>query len=128
MLETRKKILCIEDDREAASLIAEDLADRGFDVSVAHDGQAGFSAILRDQPDLVVCDVNLPFMSGFELAERLSAAAPSLSGIPFVFLTALSDCESEARRRGSYVAKPIDFDKLETIIDAQLAEGVARGP
>ena len=43
MAETRKKVLCIEDDRETAALIAEELVERGFEVSVAHDGRAGFA-------------------------------------------------------------------------------------
>jgi ActR/RegA family two-component response regulator len=46
MADPRKKILCIEDDREAAALIAEELTDRSFDVVVAHDGHEGFVSIL----------------------------------------------------------------------------------
>src|SRR6266849_3977768 len=67
-------------------------------------------------PDLVLCDINLPVMSGFEVLERLNALAPRLGRIPFVFLTALTDRDSElrARRLGAddYVTKPIDFDML----------------
>jgi DNA-binding NarL/FixJ family response regulator len=130
MTEVPKKILCIEDDRETAQLIAEELGERGFDVIVAHDGQEGFVAILKGIPDLVLCDIGVPIMSGFELLERLIELAPRLGGLPpFVFLTALSDRENElrARRLGAddYVTKPIDFDILEMIIRARLA-GVAR--
>jgi DNA-binding NarL/FixJ family response regulator len=130
MAEARKKILCIEDDRETAQLIAEELGERGFDVIVAHDGQEGFVAILKEIPDLVLCDIGVPIMSGFELLERLIELAPRLRGLPsFVFVTALSgrDNELRARRLGAddYVTKPIDFDILETIIKARLA-GVAR--
>ena len=129
MAEARKKILCIEDDREAAALIAEDLTDRGLDVVVAHDGHEGFVAILKVMPDLVLCDISMPIMSGFEVLERPNALAPRLGHIPFVFLTALADRDNElrARRLGAddYVTKPVDFDMLETIISARLA-GVAR--
>jgi DNA-binding NarL/FixJ family response regulator len=129
MTEARKKILCIDDDRALAEIVAEDLAARGFDVGVAHDGQEGLVAILKTMPDLVLCDVNMPIMSGFEVLERLNALAPRLGRIPFVFLTALADRDSElrARRLGAddYVTKPIDFDMLEMIINARLA-GVAR--
>jgi len=124
-----QEILCIEDDREAAALIAEDLTDRGLDVVVAHDGHEGFVAILKVMPDLVLCDISMPVMSGFEVLERLNALAPRLGHIPFVFLTALADRDNElrARRLGAddYVTKPVDFDMLETIISARLA-GVAR--
>jgi DNA-binding NarL/FixJ family response regulator len=129
MAEPRKKILCIEDDRESAALIAEELTSRGFDVILAHDGHDGFVSILRLVPDLVLCDVGLPIMSGFEVLERLNALAPRLGRVPFVFLTALADRENElrARRLGAddYITKPIDFDMLDMIINARLA-GVAR--
>jgi DNA-binding response OmpR family regulator len=129
MVEPRKKILCVEDDRETASLIAEELTDRGFDAVVAHDGHEGFVSILKTAPDLVLCDISLPIMSGYEVLERLNALAPRLTHVPFVFLTALADRHSElrARRLGAddYVTKPIDFDMLETIINARLV-GVAR--
>src|SRR5437868_3046444 len=129
MVETRKRILCVEDDRETAALIAEELVDRGYEVSVAHDGHQGLAAILKDTPDLVLCDISMPVMSGFELLERLVALAPRFSNMPFVFLTALTDRDNElkGRRLGAddYVTKPIDFDLLATIITARLA-GVAR--
>jgi DNA-binding NarL/FixJ family response regulator len=129
MSEAQRKILCIEDDSAVAAMIAEELANRGFEAVVAHDGHEGFVAILKIVPDLVLCDVDLPVMSGFEVLERLNALASRLGRIPFVFLTALTDRDSElrARRLGAddYVTKPIDFDMLGMIINARLA-GVAR--
>jgi CheY-like chemotaxis protein len=129
MAVTAKKILCIEDDRETAALIVEELAERGFDVLLAYEGHEGFVAILKGIPDLVLCDVGLPNMSGFEILERLNELSPRLEKIPFVFLTALSDRDNELRGRqlgaDDYVIKPIDFDILESVINARLA-GVAR--
>lgn len=126
---SRKRVLCIEDDRETAQLIAEELEDRGFEVIVAHNGRDGFAAIAASEPDLVLCDLNMPVMSGFEVLERLTAIAPRFQDTPFLFLTALTDRENElkGRRLGAddYVAKPIDFDVLETILRARLAR-VAR--
>jgi DNA-binding response OmpR family regulator len=124
-----RNILCIEDDRETAGLIAEELADRGFQVSVAYSGQEGLMAIMRATPDLVLCDINMPVMTGFEVFERLDELSPRLGRIPFVFLTALADRGNElkGRRLGAddYVTKPIDFERLVFIINARLA-GVAR--
>ena len=129
MPETRKKILCIEDDRETAALIAEELTDRGYEIYIAHDGREGLASILKNMPDLVLSDISMPVMSGFELLERLIALAPRFSQMPFVFLTALTDRDNElkGRRLGAddYITKPIDFDVLATIITARLA-GVAR--
>jgi DNA-binding response OmpR family regulator len=129
MQQTRKKVLCIEDDRETATLIAEELSERGYDVEVAHDGREGFAAILRSRPDIVVSDISMPVMSGFELLERLTALAPRFRTMPFVFLTALTDRDNELKGRqlgaDDYVTKPLDFDRLDAIIAARLA-GVAR--
>ena len=129
MAETPIKILCIEDDRETAALIAEELLDRGYEVILAHDGREGLAAILRTMPDLVLSDISMPAMSGFELLESLIALAPRFSKMPFVFLTALTDRDNELKGRqlgaDDYVTKPIDFDMLAAIITARLA-GVAR--
>jgi DNA-binding response OmpR family regulator len=129
MAHARKKILCIEDDRETAALIAEELIDCGFEVTTAYSGQEGLLAIMKATPDLVLCDISMPTMSGFEVLQRLNEFAPRLGRIPFVFLTALANRENElkGRRLGAddYVTKPIDFERLVFIINARLT-GVAR--
>ena len=129
MADANRKILCIEDDREIAALIAEELGDRGFEVSVAFSAQEGILGIMRSTPDLVLCDINMPHMTGFEVLKRLNEIAPHLGRIPFVFLTAFADRDNElkGRRLGAddYVSKPIDFERLNLIIEARLGN-VAR--
>jgi len=128
--DSRRHVLCVDDDRETVGLIAEELVDRGFRVSVAHDGEQGLRAIMAQQPDIVLADITMPNMSGFDLLERLTAIAPRFSEMPFVYLTALSDRANELKGRqlgaDDYVTKPVDFDILETIITARLNR-VARG-
>ena len=125
------KILCIEDDHETAKLIAEELTERGFDVIIAHDGHEGFIATLKGIPDLVLCDISLPNMSGLEVLTRLNEFAPRTRCIPFVFLTAATDRQNElqARRLGAddYVRKPIDFDRLVTILRVRLRAAMREG-
>jgi DNA-binding NarL/FixJ family response regulator len=125
----RNKILCIEDDRETAALIAEELIDRGFEVSTVYSGQEGLLAIMKATPDLILCDISMPTMTGFEVFERLKEFTPQLGRIPFVFLTAFAnrDNELKGRRLGAddYITKPIDFELLVHVINARLA-GVAR--
>jgi DNA-binding NarL/FixJ family response regulator len=129
MTDVPKKILVIEDDRECAALIAEELADRGFEVIVAHEGHEGLLSILTNKPALVLCDLGLPMMSGLEILRHINDFAPQIGHVPLVFLTALAnrDDELQARRLGAddYVTKPVDFDILHVIINARLA-GVAR--
>lgn len=124
------KILCIEDDRETANLLAEDLVERGYEVLLAHDGHEGLSRVLSGEPDLVLCDINMPVLSGFEVLERLKALAPRVQEVPFVFLTSLRDRNSELRGRqlgaDDYITKPIDFDILHSIIQVRLSRLAAR--
>ncbi|KHK54418.1 LuxR family transcriptional regulator [Ralstonia sp. A12] len=123
---TAPKILCIEDDVETAELISEELIEHGYAVIVAHDGESGLAALLREQPDLVLCDVGMPGMTGFELLEQVGALAPRYAEIPFVFLTAMAQRESELRGRrlgaDDYVTKPVDFEILISIVQTRLAK------
>jgi DNA-binding response OmpR family regulator len=122
-------ILCVEDDLEAAELISEALTDRGFAVRVADNGRDALASLFAAPPDLVLCDIGMPIMSGFDLLERLTAAEPRFAHMPFVFLTALADRESELKGwqlgADDYVTKPVDHDVLAAVISARLAR-VAR--
>ena len=95
MKESRSKILCIDDERDTAALICEELVDRGFEVKVAHNGFEGLRSILNEPPDLVLSDIGMPGMSGFQVLERLTSMAPRFESMPFLFLTAFGDHDSE---------------------------------
>jgi DNA-binding response OmpR family regulator len=129
MIELRRKILCIEDDRDTASLLCEELVDRGFEVRAAYNGRDGLTAILKDPPDLVLSDVGMPGMSGFELLRTLTSMEPRFESMPFVFLTALSDHDNELKGwqlgADDYLTKPVDYDVLAALVTARLAR-VAR--
>ena len=124
-----KRILLVEDDPDSSLVMSRLLRSTGYDVEAAH---SIFSALGLAQAatfDLVLCDINMPVMSGFELLERLTAIAPRFGQMPFIFLTAFTDRDTElkGRRLGAddYVTKPIDFDVMTTIITARLGR-VAR--
>ena len=72
-------ILCIEDDPECSLLIGEELNERGFSVVVAHDGEEGLALLLNSSVDLVLSDINMPGMSGFEVLEKFKQLAPELA-------------------------------------------------
>ncbi len=121
---TRKTILCIEDDLDTAELISEELENRGYNVIVANNGRDGWSALLKSHPDIILSDINMPFMSGFEILEGLKAIAPRFARVPFIFLTAMNDRNDELKGRllgaDDYVAKPIDFNLLHAIINGRI--------
>jgi len=127
MVAASQQILCIEDDAETAALIAEDLQERGYLINIAADGHEGLNAILNSSPDLVLCDISIPGMDGFEVMTSLTTLASQHRIVPFVFLTARTDRDSElkARRLGAddYVTKPVDFEILAAIIEARLGKG-----
>jgi DNA-binding response OmpR family regulator len=129
MSEVRGRILCIEDDRDTAALICEELVDRGFEVELAYNGRDALAAIFKKPPDLVLSDVGMPGMSGFELLDRLTSTEPRFENMPFVFLTALGDHDNEIKawRLGAddYLTKPVDYEVLAAPITARLAR-VAR--
>jgi DNA-binding response OmpR family regulator len=119
--------LCIEDDRESARLIAEELFDCGFDVDIAYNGHEGIAAIEKGRPDLVLCDICMPGISGFEVLRRLREQGLRFGKTRFVFLTALAEVDNQLKGRqfgaDDYINKPIDFDVLAEVIATRLAIG-----
>jgi len=121
---TTPHILCIEDDADTCELLVEVLKGDGFAVSAVQSGLAGLSA-LNEKPELVLCDIDLPDVSGFEILERIRSDKLLPIGVPFIFLTAFSQRthQIQARQLGcdDYVTKPIDFELLTAIIRHRLA-------
>jgi len=126
---SQSRILCIEDDPGTAELIVEVLEGEGFRITVAADGLAGLTA-LGDRPDLILCDIDLPDVSGFEILERIRAGNLLPPGVPFIFLTAFSQRvhQIHGRRLGAddYVTKPIDFELLIAIIRNRLGSAAEK--
>jgi DNA-binding NarL/FixJ family response regulator len=117
-------LLCIEDDPDTCELLVEVLTAEGFTVSTVVSGEAGLSA-LGTRPDLVLCDIDLPDVSGFEILAKIRSDELLPIGVPFIFLTAFSQRthQLQARQLGcdDYVTKPIDFELLIAIIRHRLA-------
>ncbi|GAB4170742.1 MAG: response regulator transcription factor [Thalassobaculales bacterium] len=125
----RRSILCIEDDPGTRELLLEELQEAGFAVKALGDGAAGLAAIAASRPDLIICDLDLPELSGLEILRRLPALGPEVASIPFLFLTAYGQRENviAARRLGcdEYLVKPIDFELLVETVQNRIAR---RGP
>src|SRR5574339_118041 len=104
------RVLAIDDDPTMRDLVAQFLSLAGYQVELADGGAAGLAAIRANPPDVVVCDVDMPGMSGFEVLSRLRGEAAT-AVLPFVLLTSLSDRDSVRRglRLGAddFLCKPV---------------------
>ena len=84
-------ILCVEDEADIRSDIVEELRDAGYETVEAANGREGLEAIEKRIPDLVLCDITMPQMNGYEMLAALRAKEPKYADLPFVFLSALAD-------------------------------------
>ena len=109
-----KRLLIVEDSELNRDLLTQ-ILDETFTLLMASDGQAGLDLAERERPDLVLLDLSLPIVDGWEVARRLKANART-RGIPLIALTAhaMRDDERRAVEAGcdAYVAKPLDEDVL----------------
>ncbi len=119
-------ILCVEDEPDIRHDIVEELQDAGFATIEAANGEVGLLEIRKHKPDLVLCDIAMPVMSGFELLVAVKENQAELSGIPFIFLSALANQEDivKGKRLGAddYLVKPIDFDLLLVTVESRLRQ------
>ena len=118
------KILVVEDNVFNRDLIQRFLEPEGFEVVVAHDGADGLARAITEQPDLVLMDMSLPVIDGWEATRRMKAE-PATARIPVIALTAhamLGDRE-KALDAGcdDYDTKPIDIERLLSKIRALLS-------
>jgi DNA-binding NarL/FixJ family response regulator len=130
-MSVRQKILCIEDDPATIELLVEVLEDEGFEAIVAIDGLEGVRKF-AERPDLILCDVDMPHMSGFAVLSELRNSAEQLRNVPFLFITAYGSREShlQARRLGcdDFITKPLDFELLAEIVRNRLSQHGKRTP
>lgn len=118
-----KKILVIEDEVQIRGNISEILELTGFEVITADDGQIGLQLAKIESPDLIICDVMMPQLDGFEVVDALRHDARTAT-IPVIFLTA--KVERVDQRRGmnlgadDYLTKPFEPDELLSAIASRL--------
>ena len=118
--EQPKKILVIEDDEDIRTVVATRLKRAGYETAVASDGKDGLRHFYQERPDLVVLDVAMPVMDGWQVLERLR----EVSDVPVLFLTAATQERDKLRglRSGAddYITKPFSGEELLARVEVAL--------
>jgi len=117
------RILVVDDEPINLELMEALLTPVGYEVSVAGGGEEGLAAALRDKPDLILLDLMMPVLSGFEVCARLKSN-PETQDIPVLFVTALTNPGSKERALAAggddFITKPVQRPELLTRVEALL--------
>ncbi len=118
------RLLLVEDHEELWDFLSRRLQRRGFEVTIAKDGQEGLEKARELHPDVMLLDMNLPIMDGWTVARTLKSD-PATASIPMIALTAhaMSGDKQKALDAGcdDYHAKPVQFAQLLTQIETLVA-------
>ena len=117
-------ILVIDDDESIRQLLRMHLSAAGYEAQVAEDAIAAGYLVLRSPPDLIICDINMPHMDGFEFVAALKADT-TLPRIPVIFLTSSEEGDERGRQLGAvgYLTKPVRADRLLALVAQHVPGG-----
>lgn len=122
------KLLLVEDNEMNRDMLSRRLERRGYAIAAAVDGQEGVTKAHSEKPDLILMDMSLPVMDGWEATRRIKAAAET-KHIPIIALTAHAMASDEQRARDAgcddFDTKPIELPRLLGKIEAQLQRAKA---
>ncbi|WP_287127512.1 response regulator transcription factor [Candidatus Cyanaurora vandensis] len=121
-MERVKHLLLVDDDPHFVMLMGDFLEKRGFQVSRANDGRQGLEMAQRQNPDLIVCDIMMPHMNGYELVQQLREQPLQRVWTPVIFLSARGELIDRIKglQEGAdaYLVKPFEPDELIALIDS----------
>jgi CheY-like chemotaxis protein len=111
------RILVVDDDPMIRELLAIHLRNAGYEVQAAADAVEAGYALLRERVDILIVDVNMPHLDGFEFVEALRADSATRD-IPVIFLTTAEEGELRGKALGAagYVPKPVRADRLLSVV------------
>ncbi|MDJ0631851.1 MAG: response regulator transcription factor [Xenococcaceae cyanobacterium MO_188.B29] len=118
-----KKVLVVDDDSILRTVLKHTLEQQGYQVKTVHSGKEALAAFTQDIPDIVVSDVSMPEMDGFEFCRQLRSQ-PSGQLVPFIFLSAKTDLDHRVEGHSSgaddYLTKPFEMKELLAKIEGML--------
>ena len=124
------KILVVEDEPDLRETIVDELNDEGHLTIEAGNGLEGLEKLAGDSPDMIISDITMPKMNGYQFFRSVKEKFPEHEFTPFIFLSALSDRESQLKglRLGvdDYLTKPVDFGLLLTKVELNVRRHIAQ--
>jgi DNA-binding response OmpR family regulator len=110
-------VLVVDDDEDIRHLVRKHLNEAGYDVLLAEDAIVAGPLVVEHAPDLLILDVNMPYMDGFQFAEAIRLD-PDIPYIPVIFLTVRDDGRDRAQMLGAvaYIEKPVTGRQLVDIV------------
>jgi len=115
-MDKKYTILIVDDEPDIVSLLGLHLKLNGYSIFQANNGMRGLEVATHEKPDLIVLDVMMPEMDGFEVAKRLKEN-PETTDVPIIFLTARTQTDDKIKGlmagADDYMIKPFDFEELE---------------
>lgn len=122
------RIAYVDDDMELTRLVSTALEEEGWDVVVANDGEAGLEMILVEQPDLIILDVMMPGLTGWEICKYVRSK-PDWSNTPILMLTGIGErmnaLTAPLYGADAYLDKPFDIDDVVETVRQLLAQAQA---
>ena len=118
------RILVVDDDENIRELLRLHLTSAGYEVELAADAIVAGYRVLKSPPDLIITDISMPHMDGFEFVAALRADA-TLPRVPVIFLTSVEDGDARGRDLGAvgYVLKPVRSDRLLSLVAQHVPGG-----
>lgn len=116
-------IMVVDDNPANLKLLEDMLLQQGHEVRSFPLGRLALAAAMKNQPDLILLDINMPEMSGYQVCERLKST-PELADIPVIFLSALNDTQDKVKAFQSgavdYISKPFHFEEVHARVETHL--------
>ena len=118
------KILVVDDDESLRELLRMHLVAAGYEVSIAPDAISAGYQVLKNPPDLILSDISMPHMDGFEFVAALKSDR-TLPNIPVIFLTSMEDGDHRGKELGAvgYLTKPVRADRLLELVAKHVPGG-----
>ena len=126
MKEHKQKILIVDDEKDLRAVVKDVLVDAGYETLTAENGAQGLALTKSMMPDLILCDIQMPAMNGYDLLNAVKMD-PELGKIPFIFMTGVNVGQYDLRKgmdlgADDYLTKPFSAEDLIQAVETRLSK------